>query len=178
MYADDHNDTLPAVGHPEFVDLAKRSAGLPATPPDHKLFTCPDDQFYYATPHGTNEYIPAPLHQNPPAYSSYTYNSGNLSPNSRTGQGNLPGIAGRQTSSIREPAKTVLVGDMSAWQGFSWHDPQRIRPPYVWCFDSARNMIGFVDGHVSYTKIHFNLTNGLSSYYDPPPGYGYKWSGD
>ena len=177
-YADEHNDAFPTVGHAEFVDLAKRHTGVAAVQPDNKLFACPDDRFYYAMPHGSNEYIAEPLHCARPSFSSYTYNCGNLLLNSRTGQTNSPGIAGRLVSAIREPSKTVLVGDIPAWQGWSWHYPRQIKPPYLWCFDNARNMIAFIDGHVSNTKIHFNLMNGPSSYYDPPVTYDYKWSGD
>ena len=177
-YADEHSDTLPAVGHAEFVGLAKRHVGILVAQPDNKLFYCPDDRFYYDMPHGSNEYVAAPVHRAAPSFSSYTYNSGNLLPNGRTGQTNLPGIAGRQASSIRDPTKTVLVGDIPAWEGWSWHDPKHIMPPSLWCFDNARNMIAFVDGHVSNTKIYFNLRNGPSSYYDPPSAYDYKWSGD
>src|SRR5688572_16267198 len=69
MYADEHNGTLPAVGGQdswgwsEFSSLLKRYAGLTNSSPEDKLFTCPDDQFYYDSPNGTNAYIPAPMHQ-------------------------------------------------------------------------------------------------------------------
>src|SRR5438067_290116 len=74
------------------MDLAKRQTGVAAVQPDNKLFACPDDRFYYAMPHGSNEYIAEPLHRTRPSFSSYTYNCGNLLLNSRTGQTNSPAI--------------------------------------------------------------------------------------
>jgi prepilin-type processing-associated H-X9-DG protein len=69
---------------------------------------------------------------------------------------------------------------------FSWHKPKR--PLYIlstqYCpnllFNNAMNMVGFVDGHVSYVKIYYK--GGLmgpmavSCNYDPPAGYDYQWS--
>jgi prepilin-type processing-associated H-X9-DG protein len=51
-------------------------------------------------------------------------------------------------------------------------------------FDDARNMVSFVDGHVSYIKIFWNpgpVQPGvwaLAIQYDPPAGYDYRWSGN
>jgi prepilin-type N-terminal cleavage/methylation domain-containing protein len=175
MYADGHNDTLPQIGHGEFVDLVKRDAGSLPTPTTHRLLACPDDRFYCGNAHA---YIHAPLHQQPPSFSSYTYNSGNTFPYARGRIWDLPGIAGKQTGSIRNPSRTVLTGDIPAWLGFSWHEPPRLRPPHIWFSDNSPNPLCFVDGHVSFTKIYYNITNSLSSYYDPPAGYDYQWSGD
>ena len=74
---------------------------------------------------------------------------------------------------IREPAKTVLIGEMPAWICFSWHAPQRAS-----AFNGAMNLTSFVDGHVSYIHFYFDAARmdlaALS--YDPPGGYDYRWS--
>ena len=41
----------------------------------------------------------------------------------------LPGIAGKKVTSIREPTRTVLLAEVSAFHGFSWHG--RSTPPIV-----------------------------------------------
>jgi prepilin-type processing-associated H-X9-DG protein len=48
-------------------------------------------------------------------------------------------------------------------------------------FQDARNVMSFVDGHVSYIKIYWNGVQGGGGFpvkYEPPAGYDYKWSGD
>jgi hypothetical protein len=40
-------------------------------------------------------------------------------------------------------------------------------------------MAGFVDGHASYIKIYWNGSAGVDGFpfwYEPPPGYEYKWT--
>lgn len=47
-------------------------------------------------------------------------------------------------------------------------------------FNDAKNVIGFVDGHVNYLKIYWNSStpNDFALQNNPPAGYDYKWSGD
>ena len=43
------------------------------------------------------------------------------------------------------------------------------------------NMLGFVDGHVSYLKMYWKTASppaSLALDYDPPAGYDYQWTGD
>jgi hypothetical protein len=97
----------------------------------------------------------------------------------------LPGIAGRLLSSIKEPAKAVLVAESAAFVPYSWHEP-KAHTAGVWpTLNNSKNMVSFVDGHMSYIKMYWNSTlsypdgsGSLSIYYDPPAGYDYKWSGD
>jgi prepilin-type processing-associated H-X9-DG protein len=88
-------------------------------------------------------------------------------------------------SSIQHPARTILVGEVSALAPWSWHNPQWPdvpREPLT--YNDARNMVSFVDGHVSYINIYWNPArdlNGAYSFamnYEPPAGYDYQWSGD
>jgi hypothetical protein len=44
-------------------------------------------------------------------------------------------------------------------------------------------MVSFVDGHASYIKMFWDAANASGTHleawqYDPPYGYGYKWSGE
>ena len=41
------------------------------------------------------------------------------------------------------------------------------------------DMVGFVDGHVSYIKMYWNPQFKITTAcYDPPKGYDYKWAAD
>ena len=190
LYADDSNSTLPNASKPPsnywktngidlwnvYKSLVKSYVGLNGTSsPDDHVFACPADKFY-------NTGIPssftnAPLHEQAHSdFSSYDFNTGNLRINHKTKQSLFPGIAGLKESSIVEPTKTVLVGEMPAWIPFSWHNPQSALK-----FNNAMTQIAFVDGHVNYIPIYYdtsktNVEND-SLGYEPPSGYEYKWSG-
>ena len=45
-------------------------------------------------------------------------------------------------------------------------------------FDDAKNLVGFVDGHVGYIKIYWEIAYSPTLAFDPPPGYDYQWSAD
>src|SRR5437879_6390191 len=94
--------------------------------------------------------------------------------------GMFPGIMGSNLSSIAIPAKTVLVEEFPALDGYSWHLPT---PPGEERYNNAPNMISFVDGHVSYVTMYSgsnNPSHNLQSpfVFNPPAGYDYKWSAD
>ncbi len=85
-------------------------------------------------------------------------------------------MAGKPFSSVRDPSRLVLVGELSAAIGLSAHE--RKQPAQ---FNNAKNVLGFVDGHVSFIPIYWNGTNGtdgLPVFYDPPGGYEYTWFGN
>jgi hypothetical protein len=88
------------------------------------------------------------------------------------------GIAGRKQASIKQPAKTILVLEIAAGFPWSWHQPQSI--PAGQCgFNDSKNVIGFVDGHISFIKMYRNPNFNLPSCnYEPPAGYDYTWHGD
>jgi prepilin-type processing-associated H-X9-DG protein len=112
-------------------------------------------------------------------YSSYMFNAGNLF---RLTNGVFrPGIAGQTLSSIKHPARTVLVAEAPALIPFSWHQPKRPSDVRNCFFNNAMNMVSFVDGHVSYLKIYWETAwppKSCAGDYDPPAGYDYQWSGD
>jgi len=86
------------------------------------------------------------------------------------------GVEYKAFDNIREPSRTVLIGEISGGVGLSSHAwKERFQ------FPDAQNVMSFVDGHVSYIKIYWHGRDGPESmpwFYEPPVGYDYKWSGN
>jgi hypothetical protein len=145
-----------------------------------KVFACPADTFYYEWP--SLECQTRSLHNEPASdYSSYGFignGETNPVPPAFLNQASYGGIAGRRQASISEPARTVLLMEISAGFPWSWHEPQGV--PSGQCgFNGAKNVLSFVDGHVSYIKMYRNPNFNLPTCnYEPSPGYDYKWHGD
>lgn len=185
LYADDSEDTAPGNrtnsldAFTAYRQLMKNYVGSDgASSSGEKLFACPADRFYY----DYEQHVSQSLHrQARNDYSSYAFNAGNLPPGAPPDKPPIhpwPGIAGRKLSSVRDPARTVLVAEFAALLPFSWHDPGG-RSHY----NNARDVVSFVDGHVSYIKMYWDPNNAVpghqeSWHYDPPAGYDYKWSAD
>jgi hypothetical protein len=172
LYAEDNTDTLPNTNAVMFAykRLMKIYVGLEApSSPNDRLFACPADRF--SVDSFNNVVTNASMHEDSAwDYSSYGFNGLNRMSEF------LPGIAGRTLASIRDPSKTVLLAEISAFMGFSWHDSAA--PPI---FNNARSVVSFVDGHVNYVRIYWNGYLGKTDwpmFYDPPGGYDYKWSGN
>ena len=197
MYSDDSNDRAPKPAawasnpYGAYKELMKSYVGLRGkSSAQDKLFACPADTFYFDYLfRRTNMvgYVPESLCSRPEMdYSSYAFNGGNTF-GSTNGSGIRPGISGLSLSSIKHPARTVLVAEIPALIPFSWHKPKR---PLYWLetrncpnfiFNNAMDMVSFVDGHVSYIKMYYNGVRGsmgVSCAYDPPPEYDYQWSGN
>jgi hypothetical protein len=140
-----------------------------------KIFACPADTFYYQDwTNGGLRLIKAPEHEQADLdYASYWFNGMNMPRRDPP----RPGIAGVRITSIKEPAKTVLVAETPAFFPYSWHQPRLGEGPM---FNDARDVVSFVDGHVGYIRIYVQEFPGgsLACDYDPPAGYEYKWSGD
>jgi len=84
-------------------------------------------------------------------------------------------VAGKAFSAVREPASLILAAEISAAIGLSAHSRQQPNQ-----FNNAKNVVSFVDGHVSFITIYWNGKSGLDNlpcFYDPPAGYQYKWFG-
>jgi prepilin-type N-terminal cleavage/methylation domain-containing protein/prepilin-type processing-associated H-X9-DG protein len=201
MYCDDSNDLTPAVKDTgsmtnipwiAYKRLMKGYVGLQGTSsPRDRIFACPADMFYYDWMRGR---VPESHHdQSRFDFSSYTFNSMNLAsiPTNAMPVGGKPivwpGVGGRTLSSIKHPARTVLVAESPAFFPYSWHEPRPsqpggVQPRGIALFNDAKNMVSFVDGHVAYLNIYWGnlVTNGgfMSCFYDPPAGYDYQWSGD
>jgi prepilin-type N-terminal cleavage/methylation domain-containing protein len=187
MYADDSQDVSPDREAPRqwtskspwhaYKAMMKSYVGMrgASSERDH-LFACPADQFYYPDYDGarvSKSHHSQAIHD----YSSYAFNAGNYNTN-------FPGIAGLKLSAITDPVKTILIAEAPALSPYSWHDPSSdadsINDSH---FNNARNMVGFVDGHVNYIKMYLDtkdvrIGHKEAWHYDPPAAYGYKWSGD
>ncbi len=172
MYADENHDTLPNTNAvmSAYKELVKTYVGLEApSSPNARLFTCPADRFTVDSSQNTSS--AGGIHLDPTwDYSSYGFNALN-----RMTQF-LPGVAGRTLESVITPSKTILLAEVSAFMGFSWHGPGA--PPIA---NNARGVVSFVDGHVAYLPIYWDGYLGKTDwpmFYDPPSGYDYKWSAD
>ncbi|HSY20086.1 MAG TPA: prepilin-type N-terminal cleavage/methylation domain-containing protein [Candidatus Acidoferrales bacterium] len=186
LYAGDNGDTLPAAlnvtggvitsNHWGIVykQLMKNYVGLHgASSPRDKVFACPADTFYYDFP--SVAYEAQSLHDQPDSdYSSYGYNGANASPLNPAN----PGVAGRKQASIKAPDKTLLVSEISGLFPWSWHQPLKL-PAGKYGVNNAKNLVSFVDGHISYINIYWNANlDETSANYNPPAGYDYKRSAD
>jgi len=196
LYSDDSNEASPSPGsaagsndfmtlYSDYKRLINNYVGGCASPAQSKLFDCPADTFYpnivfvEMWPPGGAVNIRKSLHDEPYAdFSSYAFNGGdgrteNVGTNNRTitrlGLGNV------KLSTVGHPSRTVLIADGSALAPWSWHEPSSRL-----IFNDARNVVSFVDGHVSYIKIFYNdrSPKGLAVFYNPPPNYEYQWSAD
>jgi len=182
LYYDDANDASPPGNGPQgsplvgYKEHVKNYLGLKGrSSPQDKIFACPADLVYYDyPPHRGCTLTNAPRHDDGRTdYSSYWYNGMNL-----PAVFSVPrlGIAGLKLASIKDPTKTVLVAEEPAFYPYSWHEP-KLNQGLM--FNDAKDMVGFVDGHVSYIKIYWFKPAGLiTCCTNPPAGYDYKWSGD
>jgi type II secretory pathway pseudopilin PulG len=203
MYCDDSSDKSPSTGGATFGTqswssyrkLTDNYVGLNGAPsPRDKVFACPADTFYFPmTKIGPYLYRllkkPVSLHDQPLFdYSSYGFNGGTAA--KAFALQATPGIGGRTLGSIKNPSKTALLVEASAFYPYSWHQPSPT-PAAIFLdgggafFNDAKNVVSFVDGHASYINIYWNtnpIQNGhyysFALEYDPPTGYDYQWSGD
>ncbi|HSY19194.1 MAG TPA: prepilin-type N-terminal cleavage/methylation domain-containing protein [Candidatus Acidoferrales bacterium] len=193
MYSDDSSDKAPHTPYtatsPSFVDwtgyrkLIGNYVGLNGNVTSSpELFACPADVFFYDLHRNGRGYVSQSLHNQADSdHTSYGFNGG-----TRTVFGtDTPGIGGKSMSSIKHPERTVLVAEFPAYCPWSWHQPREPRAQSPWIFNNARNVVSFLDGHVSYIEIYWNgefrYPTGASSLaleYDPPARYDYQWSGD
>jgi prepilin-type N-terminal cleavage/methylation domain-containing protein/prepilin-type processing-associated H-X9-DG protein len=187
LYADEHDNVLalvstntsPAVWT-DYKSWMMSYVGLkgPSSPQD-RLFACPADIFRY-TDASADSYVSESVHlQAHYNYSSYFFNAGNMRRSTVTNI--FPGIAGCKLTSIINPSKTVLVDEAPAVITYSWHQPTRL-PSGATGVNDSKNMVSFVDGHVSYIKIYWDSnttpTRIQAWHYNPPANYDYQWSGD
>lgn len=179
MYADEHEKGLPYTNDVifSFKECVKPYLGLKGPSSiNEKVFACPADNFDLDGPigqwfrvggwvlSGKSFYRQSHTH-----YSSYGFNG------LARGTKNF-GMAQKPFSSVRDPARTVLVGEISGGIGLSSHAPMGQLQ-----FNNAKNVVNFVDGHVGYIRIYWNGLRGPYGFpylYEPIAGYDYRWSGD
>ncbi|HZL79205.1 MAG TPA: prepilin-type N-terminal cleavage/methylation domain-containing protein [Candidatus Limnocylindrales bacterium] len=180
LYADDHGDAIAYYTNSIYFDYKENissylgRAGNSSS--SNAVFVCAADDFVFSGTLGS-WFTDPPLsgqgfcNQSWTHFSSYWFNG--LARGDNT---NDLGMAQKPFASVREPARTELIGEISGGGGLSSHDR---RQPLQ--FQDAPNVMSFVDGHVSYIKIYWNGTqgpDGFSAFYEPSDGYEYKWSGN
>jgi len=200
MYSDDSHDASPSAGaaglpltnafqslYSGYKALMKNYVGLKgASSAQEKLFACPADVFNVGALVGdmdhAGQFVKRSLHDSPNLdYSSYAFNGGdNVTRKGKQGVGfTLLGLAGVKLSDVKHPDRTILLAEFPALYPYSWHDPTSHGVAYlngVVCLDS-KNVVSFVDGHVSYIKMYcaYRVTACLTN---PPAGYDYQWTPD
>lgn len=145
-----------------YKELIKGHMGLPSGPssPEDRSFACPDDRGYSD---------PAPFYKTARFdYSSYVFNGVTLP--------FIPNISGWQLSDVRKPQRTLSVMEWSAHAPISWHASRTARRNQPFYRD-ALCVVGFVDGHVSFSPIYYDGYNAAYTR-DPIPGYAYQYSGN
>jgi prepilin-type N-terminal cleavage/methylation domain-containing protein len=186
LYADGHGDALSLVStnmspsvFTDYKDWMKSYVGLKGvSSAQDAIFACPADTFCLPDTIGS---APQSCHSlSNHNYSSYVFNAGNIRKDPPYTNA-FPGIAGRKLTSIRNPTKTVLVTEQPALCPYSWHQARKLAAK-EYQFNNAPNFVSFVDGHVSYVKIYWDMSTTPDHFeawhYDPPAGYDYQWSGD
>jgi prepilin-type N-terminal cleavage/methylation domain-containing protein len=163
LYADDFSDSLPVLPEPNpypngvgayYKQIVKGYLGLSGeTASNEWVFVCPSDPTFRT--------------QVQHAFTSYTFNG------YETGPGVIRRITGQHVSAIKNPSKAVLVGEVPAFFGGSWHP--LVKPPYA----GAKTVLSFVDGHVAFVKIFWDgVPDSFPADYEPPPSYEYSWDGE
>ena len=72
--------------------------------------------------------------------------------------------------------RTLLVMEWTAHAPLSWHKSKTGKQNAPFYCD-AQSVVGYVDGHVSFTKIYYDGYNAAYTR-NPIAGYDYKYSGD
>ena len=178
MYVDDHADSVRAIANKEAIYFTYKKSILPylsrnGGSTNDASFACPADDFNCALPAIQDFFLfdnvtgTGFCHLKETYFSSYFFNGEADAVETR--------MAGKQFSTVQAPSRLVLVGELSAAIGLSTHD--RKQPSQ---FNNARNVVGFVDGHISFIPVYWNGQNGIDGlpvFYDPPNGYEYTWFG-
>jgi hypothetical protein len=167
-FCDDHEQTLPGPDDTApnnlwwwYKEEVKEYLG--ATGPSSAndlVFACPGDRGYTD---------PKPFHLDARFdFSSYVFNGVTLP--------GMPNIAGWRLSSVKKTAQTLLVMEWTAHAPLAWHKSKTGRNNMPFYCD-AQSAVGFVDGHVSFSKIYYDGYNAAYTR-DPIPGYDYQYSGN
>lgn len=202
MYSDDSHDASPSPGeaavtsskdmtslYTGYKALMKSYVGLKgASSPADRIFACPADAFYpnWCFPGASQpfHFVQKSLHdESRYDYSSYLFNGGdNSTRRLHTNSFTFPGLSGVRLSAVKHPSRTVLLMEFSAIAPWSWHEPSvhGVAAKDGTLYNDARNVVSFVDGHVSHLKVYWNNADrrGLAGNYNPPAGYDYQWSPD
>jgi len=179
MYAGDHADSLPAATNDYHIYFTYRENIQPilsrnGVGTNDQVFTCPADNFDCTMPVIQDWFQPDVVrgrgfHQlKQTDYSSYIFN-GEAANSLAAGTNENARSTAKSFSMVREPSRLVLVCEVPAVMALSAHDRKEAGQ-----FNDAKNVVGFVDGHVSFIPIYWN-GGALPSEYNPPPQYSYIW---
>ncbi len=180
LYVADHADAIHALTNTDAIYFTYKNSIAPylsrnGSETNDALFACPADDFDCSMQPIQDLFIfdhvsGQGFHQlTQTLHSSYFFN-GEVSDSVEIR------MAGKPFSSVRHPERAILNGELSAAIGLSAHD--RKVPGQ---FNNARNVLGFVDGHVAFRPVYWDGTNGtddLPCFHDPPAGYDYTWFGN
>jgi prepilin-type N-terminal cleavage/methylation domain-containing protein len=202
MYSDDSHDASPSSGSPGtgltnfgslfsgYKELMKNYVGVNgASSPQDKLFACPADVINANWIVGELPVLPIrfvnkSLHDSRRFdYSSYAFNGGdNVTRTLGNETFTFAGLTGVKLSSVGHPGRTILLAEVPALFPYSWHDPQSRGVARAGLngtvYSDSRNVVSFVDGHVSYIKMYYGKDNAPSFPSNPPEGYDYQWTPD
>ena len=177
LYADEHADSLRAATNDYHIYFTYKKSIQPylqknSSSTNNEIFVCSADNFDGSLPAIRDFFYPEIVagrgfyQLKHTEYSSYIFNGqAASSANTRVTQ--------KAFSSVRQPSQMALVCELSSAIGLSAHDRQKAEQ-----HNNAKNVMSFVDGHVSYIPIYWNgMTGaqGMPCTYNPPSGYEYVW---
>ena len=200
MYSDDSHDASPTASitnrdfftplYSGYKALMKNYVGLNgASSPQDKLFACPADvwnPWYYFGTNATSLLVKKSIHDGSDFdYSSYVFNGGNnitrtLKFGTRSVSLTLPGLGNVKLTSVRHPSRTIIMAEFPALIPYSWHDPLSHGAAGLGpSFNDSKDVVSFVDGHVSYIKMFLKYHDRSFAFlYNPPATYDYQWTPD
>jgi prepilin-type N-terminal cleavage/methylation domain-containing protein len=178
MYADEHADSIRGTRSDYHIYFSYKDSIHLVTSSgrntNDQVFRCPADNFECTAAAIQDFFSPDRVTGNgfyqlkQTHFASYIFNG--AAANSEDTR-----ITGKPFSAAREPSRLVLLCELSGAIGLSGHE-RRERGQ----FNNARNVMSFVDGHVSFLPVYWNGNSGqpdLPIEYDPPAGYEYTWFG-
>lgn len=179
MYAEDHADSLRAATNDYYIYFTYREdinsyPSRNGSSTNDSVFACPADKFDCTKSLVEDFFYPHPTsgrgfhHLKQTDYSSYIFNGDSA----KSADANTR-ITQKAFTSFRQPSRLVLVGEFSGALGLSAHAPNGLQQ-----LNDAKNVVAFVDGHVSYVPIYWNGNRGIDNipiHYNPPSDYEYVW---
>jgi prepilin-type N-terminal cleavage/methylation domain-containing protein len=163
LYVDDHGDDMAYYTNKLYFDYKETIASYlgraGTTASNNAVFFCAEDDFDLSGPVGSWFFFETSsgrgfCHQAWTHYASYWFNGGVRETNNTD-----LGMAQKPFTSIHAPSLTELLGEISGGIGVSSHDR---RQPLQ--FADARNVMSFVDGHVSFIKIYWDGVPGFDGF--------------
>jgi len=176
LYADDHADFLRSATNDYHIYFTyqediKSYLARNGSSTNNQLFACPADNFDCTLPLIEGFFFPQIVtgrgfHRlKQTDYSSYIFNGEAASSTDAR-------VTQKAFSAVRQPSRLVLVSELSAAIALSAHGHKSKQ------VNDAKNVMAFVDGHVSYLPIYWNGKTGdadLPVACNPPAGYDYVW---